>query len=78
MSLVGFLQTLSDPLEREAMGSAASQFVAANFAADHMLDSYRAFLAGLLVESRRYDQTQDARAARVVARGQSSARQHSS
>jgi glycosyltransferase involved in cell wall biosynthesis len=55
MSLVGFLQTLSNPLERETMGRAASQFVAANFAADRMLDSYRDFLTGLLVESRRCD-----------------------
>jgi glycosyltransferase involved in cell wall biosynthesis len=55
MSLVSFLQTLSDPLKRETVGRAASQFVAANFAADPMLDSYRDFLTGLLVESRRCD-----------------------
>jgi len=78
MSLVGFLQTLSDPLERETMGRAASQFVAANFAADHMLDSYRDFLTGLLVDSRRCNQTQDARVAPVVTREQSSARRHPS
>jgi glycosyltransferase involved in cell wall biosynthesis len=53
MSLVGFLQTLSEPLKRETVGHAASQFVASNFAAERMLDSYRGFLTGLLVESRR-------------------------
>jgi glycosyltransferase involved in cell wall biosynthesis len=55
MSLVGFLQTLSAPLKRETVGRAASHFVAANFAADRMLDSYRDFLTGLLVGSRRCD-----------------------
>ena len=43
MSLVNFLQTLSEPLKRETVGRAASQFVAANFAADRMLDNYRDF-----------------------------------
>jgi len=78
MSLVGFLQTLSDPLEREAMGRAAAQFVAANFSADHMLDSYKNFLTRLLTESRRCDQTQDAAAARVGTHEQSSPHGHSS
>jgi L-malate glycosyltransferase len=53
MSLVSFLQTLSEPLKRESVGRAASQFVASNFAAERMLDSYRGFLTGLLVENRR-------------------------
>jgi glycosyltransferase involved in cell wall biosynthesis len=53
MSLVDFLQTLSDPLKREVVGRAASQFVAANFAVDRMLDHYRDFLTGLLVENGR-------------------------
>jgi glycosyltransferase involved in cell wall biosynthesis len=53
MSLVNFLQTLSEPLKRETVGRAASQFVAANFAADRMLDHYRDFLTGLLVENGR-------------------------
>ena len=55
MSLVNFLQTLSEQLKREAVGRAASQFVAANFAADRMLDNYRELLTGLLVENRRCD-----------------------
>ena len=54
-SLVNFLQTLSEPLKRETVGRAASQFVAANFSADRMLDNYRDFLTGLLVENRRCD-----------------------
>jgi glycosyltransferase involved in cell wall biosynthesis len=41
MSLANFLQTLSEPLKRETAGRAASQFVAADFAADRMLDNYR-------------------------------------
>jgi glycosyltransferase involved in cell wall biosynthesis len=53
MSLVNFLQTLSEPLKRETVGRAASQFVVANFAADRMLDHYRDFLTGLLVENGR-------------------------
>ncbi len=53
MSLVNFLQTLSDPLKRETVGRAASKFVTENFAAGPMLESYRDFLTGLLVESRR-------------------------
>jgi L-malate glycosyltransferase len=48
MSLLGFLQTLSDPLKRETVGRAASEFVAANFAVDRMLDNYRYFLTDLL------------------------------
>lgn len=53
MSLVNFLQTVSEPLKRETLGRAASQFVAANFAADRMLDHYRKFLTGLLMENGR-------------------------
>jgi hypothetical protein len=41
MSLISFLQTLSEPLKRETFGRAAFQFVAANFAADRMLYNYR-------------------------------------
>ncbi|WP_197424037.1 glycosyltransferase [Bradyrhizobium valentinum] len=55
ISLVNFLETLSDPLKRETIGRAASQFVAANFDADRMLYNYRDFLTGLLVENRRCD-----------------------
>jgi len=50
MSLVNFLQMLSDPIKRETVGSAASRFITANFAADLMLDHYRDFFSGLLVE----------------------------
>lgn len=55
MSLVSSIEMMSDPLKREAFGRAASQFVAANFAADRMLESYRALLSGLLLEQRRCD-----------------------
>ncbi len=48
MSLVSSIETMSDPLKREAFGRAASKFVAANFAADRMLESYRVFLSELL------------------------------
>jgi glycosyltransferase involved in cell wall biosynthesis len=48
MSLVNCLETLSDPLRREPIGHAASQFMTTNFAADLMLDSYRDFFSGLL------------------------------
>ena len=54
-SLVSSIETMSDPLKRQAFGRAASKFVGANFAADRMLESYRAFLSGLLLEQRRYD-----------------------
>jgi hypothetical protein len=41
MSLISLLQTLSAPLKREAVGRAASQFVATKFAPDRMLDNYK-------------------------------------
>ena len=41
MSLINFLQTLSEPLKRETVGREASQFVATKFAADRMLDNYK-------------------------------------
>ena len=41
MSLINFLETLSEPLKRETVGPAAFQFVAANFAADRILYNYR-------------------------------------
>lgn len=53
MSLVDCLESLSDPRKRETVGRAASQFVAANFAADRMLDTYKEFLTELWVEKRR-------------------------
>jgi glycosyltransferase involved in cell wall biosynthesis len=53
ISLINFLQTLSEPLKRETVGREASQFVATKFAADRMLDNYRDFLTGLLVENGR-------------------------
>ena len=53
MSFVNCLQTLSDPLKRETVGRAASQFINASFAVEPMLDRYRDFLTGLLVESPR-------------------------
>jgi L-malate glycosyltransferase len=49
--LVDCLQTLSEPHRRETVGRAASQFVAANFAADRMLGNYRDFFTGLLSEN---------------------------
>jgi len=55
MSLVSSIETMSDPLKREAFGRAASKFVAANFAADQMLESYRVFLSELLLEQHRCD-----------------------
>ena len=55
MSLVDCLETLSDARKRETVGRAASQFVAANFAADRMLDTYKEFLTELWVENRRCD-----------------------
>jgi glycosyltransferase involved in cell wall biosynthesis len=53
MSLVSSIEMMSDPLKRETFGRAASKFVAANFAVDSMLESYRAFLSELLLEQRR-------------------------
>lgn len=53
MSFVDVLQSLNDPLKREAVGRAASKFVSANFGAGPMLDSYRDFLTELLAEGRR-------------------------
>ncbi len=53
MSLVNSIEMMSDPLKREAFGRAGSKFVAANFAADRMLESYRLFLGELLLERRR-------------------------
>jgi L-malate glycosyltransferase len=48
VSLVNSIQMMSDPFKREALGRAASKFVAANFGVDRMLDSYRSLLSGLL------------------------------
>jgi glycosyltransferase involved in cell wall biosynthesis len=55
MSLVSSIEMMRDPVKREAIGSAASEFVAANFAVDRMLESYKAFLSGLLFEQCRCD-----------------------
>jgi glycosyltransferase involved in cell wall biosynthesis len=55
LSLVSHLQTLSDPLKRDAVGRAASRFVTENFAVDRMVEHYRDFFTGLLGESRRCD-----------------------
>jgi len=52
-SLVSSIEAMSDPLKREMFGRAASKFVAANFAADRMLESYRVFLTELLLEQHR-------------------------
>jgi glycosyltransferase involved in cell wall biosynthesis len=48
MSLVSSIEMMRDPVKREAIGSAASEFVAANFAVDRMLESYRTLFSGLL------------------------------
>ena len=53
ISLAGFVETLSDPSKRASFGRAASRFVAANFSADLMLERYRTFLSGLLMEQPR-------------------------
>jgi glycosyltransferase involved in cell wall biosynthesis len=54
-SLVSSIEIMSGPLKREAIGRAASKFVAANFGVDRMLDNYRAFLSELLLGQRRCD-----------------------
>lgn len=54
-SLVSSIEIMSGPLKREAIGQAASKFVAANFGVDRMLDNYRAFLSELLLGQRRCD-----------------------
>lgn len=54
-ALVNSLETMSDPLKREAFGRAASEFAAANFAVDRMLESYRTFFSGLLQGQRQCD-----------------------
>ncbi|MEH2512178.1 glycosyltransferase involved in cell wall biosynthesis [Nitrobacteraceae bacterium AZCC 1564] len=53
-SLVSSIETMSDPIKREAFGCAASKFIAANFAVDRMLESYRVFFEHLL-ERRRWN-----------------------
>jgi glycosyltransferase involved in cell wall biosynthesis len=55
MSLVSSIEMTRDPLEREALGRAASKFIAAHFSVDRMLESYRAFLSELLLGQRRCD-----------------------
>ena len=54
MSLVSSVETMREPLKREAFGRAASKFVAANFAADRMLESYRVFLSELSLGQEQY------------------------
>jgi glycosyltransferase involved in cell wall biosynthesis len=55
MSLVSSIEMTRDPLEREALGRAASKFIAAHCSVDRMLESYRAFLSELLLGQRRCD-----------------------
>jgi hypothetical protein len=55
MSWVNFLQTLSEPLKREAAERAASQFVAAEFRSRPHARQLQRLLTGLLVENRRCD-----------------------
>jgi glycosyltransferase involved in cell wall biosynthesis len=55
MSLVSAIEMTRDPLEREALGRAATKFIAAHFSVDRMLESYRAFLSELLLGQRRCD-----------------------
>lgn len=55
MSLVSAIEMMRDPVKRERIGSAASQFIAANFSLDRMLESYRTFLSELSLGRRRCD-----------------------
>jgi glycosyltransferase involved in cell wall biosynthesis len=47
-SLVSSVEKMREPHKREAFGRAASKFVAANFTADRMLESYSVFLNELV------------------------------
>jgi L-malate glycosyltransferase len=49
MSLVNSVEMMSSPLTRDAFGRAAYKFVAADFGADRMLESYRVFLSELSI-----------------------------
>jgi L-malate glycosyltransferase len=51
-SLVGFLEKLFDPAKRKAFGAAASQFVAANFTAERMMEGYKDFFQTLVSHQR--------------------------
>lgn len=55
MSLINFLQTLSEPLKRETVGHTASQFVATNFAAGPHARQLHKISLRLLVENCRCD-----------------------
>jgi L-malate glycosyltransferase len=55
MSLVSSIEMMRNPVKRKAIGSAASEFVAANFAVDRMLENYKTFLSALLFEQCRCD-----------------------